>query len=144
MPHSYAQNTIHLAFSTKNRRKTISKEMQNRLWPYISAICHENKIFVHAVGGMEDHCHVLFQLPPTMSMADAILLIKVGSSKWMGQSFAWQKGYGAFSVSASNIPAVVRYIRNQERHHRKMSFEQEFIVLLEKHGVEYDPKYVFG
>ena len=79
-----------------------------------------------------------------MSMADAILLIKVGSSRWMGQSFGWQKGYGAFSVSASNIPAVVRYIRNQERHHRKMSFEQEFIVLLEKHGVEYDPKYVFG
>jgi putative transposase len=60
MPHSYAQNTIHLIFSTKNRRKTIPREMQNRLWPYISAICQENKIFVHAVGGMEDHCHVLF------------------------------------------------------------------------------------
>jgi putative transposase len=144
LPHSYAQNNIHLVFSTKNRRKAISRDMQKRLWPYISAICQENKIFVHAVGGMEDHCHVLFQLPPTMSLADAILVIKVSSSKWMGKRFGWQKGYGAFSVSASNIPAVVRYIRDQERHHRKMSFEQEFIALLERHGVEYDQKYVFG
>ncbi len=79
-----------------------------------------------------------------MPLADAILQIKTYSSKWMGKRFAWQKGYGAFSVSASNIPAVVRYIKNQERHHRKMSFEQEFITLLERHGVEYDPKYVFG
>ncbi|SRR5579884_3746415 len=144
MPHSYAQNTIHLIFSTKNRRKAIAQEMQHRLWPYISAICQENKIFVHAVGGMDDHCHVLFQLPPTMSLADVILLIKVNSSKWMGKKFAWQKGYGAFSVSASNISAVVRYIKSQERHHRKMSFEQEFIAFLEKHGVEYDSQYVFG
>jgi putative transposase len=144
LPHSYAQNTIHLVFSTKDRRKTIGKDMQRRLWPYISAICKENKIFVHAVGGMEDHCHVLFQLPPTITLANAILLIKVSSSKWMGKRFAWQKGYGAFSVSASNIPKVVRYIKNQEKHHRKMSFEQEFITLLERHGVEYDPKYVFG
>jgi putative transposase len=144
LPHSYSQNNVHLVFSTKDRRKTIPKDMQNRLWPYISAICQENKIFVHAVGGMEDHCHVLFQLPPTISLADAILQIKAYSSKWMGKRFAWQKGYGVFSVSASNIPAVVRYIKNQERHHRKMSFEQEFITLLERHGVEYDSKYVFG
>jgi REP element-mobilizing transposase RayT len=93
---------------------------------------------------MDDHCHVLFQLPPTVTMADAILLIKTSSSQWMGKRFSWQKGYGAFSVSGSNIPTVIRYITNQERHHRKMSFEQEFITLLERHGVEYDPKYVFG
>jgi putative transposase len=144
LPHSYAQNNIHLVFSTKDRRKAVTKEMQSRLWPYISAICQENKMFVHAIGGMEDHCHVLFQLPPTLSLVEAIQLIKTYPSKWMGKRFAWQKGYGAFSVSASNIPTVVRYIRNQERRHRKMSFEQEFIAFLERHGVEYDPKYVFG
>jgi putative transposase len=66
------------------------------------------------------------------------------TSKWMGKEFAWQKGYGAFSVSASNVPAVVRYIENQEKHHRKMTFEQEFVALLRKHGVEFDPKYVLG
>jgi REP-associated tyrosine transposase len=144
MSHSYSQNIIHLVFSTKGRRKTISKQMQARLWAYISALCQKNKMFVYAVGGMEDHVHTLFQLPPTLSQAQAILFIKSYSSKWMGKGFAWQKGYGAFSVSASNVPAVVRYIENQERHHRKRTFEQEFMALLKKHGVEFDPKYVFG
>jgi hypothetical protein len=102
------------------------------------------KTFVHAIGGMEDHVHILMQLPPTLAEAQAILLIKSYSSKWMGRDFTWQKGYGAFSVSASNVPAVIRYIENQERHHRKRTFDQEFIAMLKKHGVAFDPKYVFG
>ncbi|MBZ5506929.1 MAG: IS200/IS605 family transposase [Acidobacteriia bacterium] len=144
MSHSYSQTIIHLVFSTKDRRKSIPKELQARLWAYIAAICQKNKMFVHAIGGMEDHVHGLIQLPPTLAQAQAVLLIKAYSSKWMGKGFAWQKGYGVFSVSASNVPAVVRYIENQERHHRKRSFEQEFITLLKKHGVKFDPKYVFG
>lgn len=140
MCHSYSQNIIHLVFSTKNRRKTIQKQMQPRLWAYMAAICHKNKIFVHTIGGMEDHVQVLMRLPPTLAEAQAILLIKGYSSKWMGKRFAWQKGYGSFSVSASNVPTVIRYIENQERHHKKMTFEDEFIALLKKHGVEFDPK----
>jgi putative transposase len=142
--HSYPQNNIHLVFSTKDRRKTIPKEMQGRLWAYIAAICQKNKIFVHAIGGTDDHIHILLQLSPTLALAQAILLIKAYSSKWMGKSFTWQKGYGAFSVSASIVPAVVRYIQDQERHHRKMTFDQEFVALLKKHGMEFDPKYVLG
>jgi putative transposase len=99
---------------------------------------------MHAVGGMEDHAHMLIQLPPTLSLSDAMLEVKTSSSRWMGRSFAWQRGFGAFSVSASNTPAVIRYIQTQEAHHKKMSFDEEFIALLKKHGMEFDPRYVLG
>ena len=144
MSHSYAQNHIHLVFSTKERRKTIPKEMQQRLWRYAAAICQENGMLVHEIGGMDDHIHILLQLPATLALAKAVLVIKAYSSKWMGRKFAWQKGYAAFSVSTSNLLAVKKYIQNQEHHHKKMDFDQEFVALLKKHGMEYDPKYVFG
>src|SRR6266566_9561833 len=89
----------------------------------------------------------LSKVPPTMALAKAVLAIKSNSSRWAnagGHKLAWQQGYAAFSVSASIVPAVVRYIENQEAHHRKMSFDEEFLVLLRKHGVEFDPKFVFG
>ena len=91
--------------------------------------------------------HLLFRLPPTMPLSDAVALVKSNSSKWLGElgkDFAWQEGDGAFSVSSSSINRVMRYIENQERHHRKISFEDESIALLEKHGIDYDPEYVFG
>jgi len=100
-----------------------------------------------AVGGTESHVHILFHLPPKPALAKAISLLKANSSKWMGEQgkdFSWQEGYGAFSVSSSNLEQVARYIQNQEAHHRKTSFEDEFRALLRKHGVGYDPKYVFG
>ncbi|MBZ5533549.1 MAG: IS200/IS605 family transposase [Acidobacteriia bacterium] len=144
MAHTLVQNYIHVVFSTKDRRKSIPKNHQPRLWRYIVGICKNEGVFIHEIGGMEDHVHLLIQLPPTLSLSDAILSIKASSSKWMGPKFAWQRGFGAFSVSASNLNAVVRYVRNQEAHHRKMTFDQEFIALLKKHGVEFDLKYVFG
>jgi putative transposase len=147
MSHTYAQNVIHAVFSTKDRRKTISKESQSRMWAYVAGICKNHGIFVHAIGGMDDHIHLLIQIPPSLSVSEAVLAIKSNSSRCandQGTKFAWQQGYAAFSVSSSNIPAVVKYIRNQESHHRKMSFEEEFVALLEKHGVEFDPKFVFG
>jgi putative transposase len=143
---SYAQNHVHLVFSTKRRLKTISEQMQARLWRYIAAICKSNAMTVFAVGGMADHIHVLFRLPPTISLVRAVTLIKSNSSKWMKETqktFAWQEGYGAFSVSSSNLSAVIRYIDRQEFHHKKKGFEEEFIALLKKHGVDYDPKYAF-
>jgi putative transposase len=147
MAHTFTQNVIHVVFSTKERHRTIAKDCQARLWAYIGGICRKEGIFIHEIGGMEDHVHILFQLPAALSLADAVLLIKANSSKWMnqkGHGFAWQRGYGAFSVSWSNLNAVVRYIRNQASHHRKMNFDQEFLALLEKHGVKFDLKYVFG
>ena len=142
--HTYAHNPVHVVFSTKDRRKLIPKESQTRLWAYLAGVCKKQKIFVHEIGGMEDHLHMLIQIPLTLSFSDALQEIKTSSSRWMGRNFAWQRGFGVFGVSASNVDAVVRYVRTQEAHHRRMTFEQEFIALLEKHGIAYDPRYVFG
>ena len=147
MSHTYTQNTVHLVFSTKDRRNLIPKEFKSRLCSYFAGICKQDGIFVHAIDGMEDHVHLLIQIPATLALAKSVNTLKSNSSKWAndeGSPLAWQKGYAAFSVSASNIPAVVRYIRNQESHHRKMNFETEFLALLKKHNVEFDPKSVFG
>jgi putative transposase len=144
--HSYAQNHVHLVFSTKNRQRLIPKELQARLWAYTAAICKNHDMLAFAVGGMDDHIHI-FRLPPTLTLSRAVTLVKSNSSKWVTQQgirFSWQEGYGAFSVSSSNVSAVIDYIDHQEAHHRKISFEQEFIALLKKHGVQFDPKYVLG
>ncbi|HXZ13320.1 MAG TPA: transposase [Candidatus Sulfotelmatobacter sp.] len=117
------------------------------LWAYTAGVCKNHGMIVHAVGGMDDHMHLLIQIPPSFPLARAVLAIKSNSSRWaneQGRKFAWQQGYAAFSVSASLIPAVVRYIQTQESHHRKMTFDAEWIALLRKHGVEFDPKFVFG
>lgn len=147
MPHTYSQNYLHVVFSTKERQKLITKEFQPKLWSYMAGIGRQNGFLMLANGGMEDHAHLLIQLPATLALAKAVQLLKGSSSKWVnehGREFSWQEGYGAFSVSKSNINAVVKYIANQEIHHRKITFEDEFIALLEKHGIEYDPRYVFG
>jgi putative transposase len=147
LSHTYAQNVLHIVFSTKERRPLMAKEFQPRMWSYVGGICKAERIFIHAIGGMEDHIHLLIQIPPVLCLADAVMTIKSNSSKWaseLGKEFAWQQGYGAFGVSASNIPAVVRYIQKQGSYHKKVSFQQEFIAMLKKHGIPYDPRYVFG
>lgn len=147
MSHTYVQNVIHVVFRTKDRRNVIDREFRPRLWAYITGICRELDIYVHSIGGMEDHIHLLIQVPPVLAVSKAVATIKANSSRWateQGHKFAWQQGYGGFSVSASVIPVVVHYIQNQEEHHKKMGFEAEFVALLKKHGVEFDPKYVLG
>jgi putative transposase len=146
MSHTYSQNYLHVVFSTKEREKLISPSVQPKLWAYMAGIARNHKFLVLANGGMEDHVHLLIQLPPVLSLAKAVSLLKSNSSSWMsehGMKFAWQEGYGAFSVSASNLGSVERYIANQERHHRRRTFENEFIALLKKHEIPFDPKYVF-
>jgi REP-associated tyrosine transposase len=147
MSHTYAQNVVHVVFSTKDRQKSINTELQPKLWAYIAGICKRLGIFVHAVGGTDDHVHLLIQIPAPMSLAKAVLTIKANSSRWahdQGHRLAWQQGYGAFSVSASVVPVVIRYIRNQEERHKKIGFDAEFLALLRKHGIEFDAKYVLG
>ena len=102
------------------------------------------------VGGMPDHVHIALALPPTRSVSDALHLLKGGSSKWMKDAFpkmsdfAWQDGYGAFSVSKSNLPDVIDYIQKQRGHHRVKSFKEEFLALLVRHEIEYDERYLWG
>ncbi len=147
MAHSFSRNHLHVIFSTRERRKTIPREWQPRLWAYLAGICNNHGMIALAVGGTQDHVHLLFHLPPSLALAKAVLLLKSNSSKWMGEQgreFSWQEGYGAFSVSSSNLNAVMRYIQNQEAHHRKIGFEEEFRAILKRHGVEYEPKYLFG
>ena len=147
MSHSYVHNPLHVVFSTKEREKLIAKPMQPKLWSYMAGIARNHDFLVLANGGVEYHVHLLILLPPFLTLAKAINFLKTNSSKWMsehGTRFAWQQGYGAFAVCKSKMDAVIRYINEQERHHRKMSFEDELIGLLDKHGMEYDPRYVFG
>jgi putative transposase len=146
LAHTFSKNYVHVIFSTKGRRKIIEKELQPRLWAYLAGIAKNHDINMLAVGGTEDHVHLhlLFHLPPKLALAKAVLLLKANSSKWMNKDLTWQEGYGAFSVSSSNIGAVIRYVRNQERHHRKFSFEAEFRAILRRHGIEYDPRELFG
>jgi putative transposase len=147
LAHTFSRNHIHLVFSTKDRRNIIAKEWQPQLWAYLAGICKNHEMIALAIGGTENHVHILLHLPPKLALAKAALLLKANSSKWMAEQrkdFSWQEGYGAFSVSSSNLDQVAQYIQNQEAHHRKTSFEDEFRALLRKHGVECDPKYVFG
>src|SRR5215813_11257443 len=113
MSHTFTKNHLHVVFSTKERRKSISDEVQPHLWSYIAGICRNQKIVSLAIGGVEDHVHLLFHLPGTLTLSRAITLTKANSSKWMneqGRDFAWQEGYGAFSVSASNLEKVAQYV----------------------------------
>lgn len=147
LAHSFTRNHVHLVFSTKDRRNSVAKEWQPRLWAYLAGICKNHEMVAVAIGGTENHVHILFHLPPKLALAKAVGLLKANSSKWMGEQgkdFSWQEGYAAFGVSSSNLDQVARYIQNQEAHHRKTSFEDEFRALLRKHGVEYDPRDVLG
>jgi REP element-mobilizing transposase RayT len=147
MPHSYSQTIAHIVFSTKGRVKFLSPALQPQLWSYLAGICQNEKIGVHAIGGTDDHIHCLLQIPATLTLAKTVSVLKANSSRWIAlttRGFAWQQSYASFSVSASLVPTVARYVQHQQAHHRKMSFEDEFLALLRKHGVEYDPKFVLG
>ncbi len=150
MSHTYSSNRIHIIFSTKNREKTLSQELQPKLWAYMAGIAHNQGFEAMIVGGVEDHVHALLILPPTLPLAKAVQFLKGSSSKWINDNrgtdsrFAWQEGYGAFSVSASQTRDVVDYIRGQREHHAKKSSKEEFVAFLKKYGVEYDPAYVLG
>jgi REP element-mobilizing transposase RayT len=150
MSHSYVSGLFHCVFSTKERRKSITEDLEERLWKYMGGIARENKMRALAIGGVEDHVHLLLSIPSTLSVAKAMQLIKGGSSKWVHDTFPehrdfeWQEGYGAFSIGISQADDTKTYTANQREHHRTRSFQEEFIAFLERHDIEYDPRYVWG
>lgn len=150
MANTYTSLNYHVVFSTKNREPFLCDEIRERLWPYLGGIARENAMRAFAIGGVADHVHLLLAIPPTMSVAKAVQLIKGGSSHWVKEtfaemtSFAWQDGYGAFTVSESQIAAVKEYIQQQAEHHRRKSFAEEYREFLQRHQIELDERYLLG
>jgi REP element-mobilizing transposase RayT len=141
---------MHYVFSTKGRQPWMTPELQDRLFEYMGGIAKTHNMISMRVGGTENHVHQLIALPSTLTIARAVQLIKGNSSKWIHDTFpqyrhfAWQEGYGAFSVSVSQIEKTVTYITNQQEHHRLKTFEEEFVQFLKKHKIDYDERYVWG
>ena len=150
MANTYASLFYHIVFSTKNRVEFIRPEIEERVWAYIGGIARKHKMTTIQVGGIEDHIHTLVMAPPSISPAEIAKYLKGDSSKWIHEefpdlrNFGWQDGYGAFSVSKSNVPDVVKYIQNQREHHKTQTFQEEYLQFLKKHGVEYDERYLWG
>jgi REP element-mobilizing transposase RayT len=149
MAHTFTSSFFHCIFSAKERKPLITPELQERLWSYIGGIARSNKMKAIAIGGVEDHIHILLSIPASIALAKALQLIKTNSSKWVHEEFphlevfGWQEGYGAFSIGKSQVDATVSYIQNQAEHHRKVTFKQEFLAFLDKHEIEYDLRYLW-
>jgi len=149
MPHSYNALYTHVVFAMKNRGPQIDSTLEERLYPYIGGIVRELNGKLLNVNGVEDHLHLLISMPPTASMAEIVGKVKGSSSKWIHETFPerakfeWQRGYGAFSVSQSNVSRVARYIERQKIHHVKTSFRDEFVRLLERHGITVDERFLW-
>jgi putative transposase len=150
MSHTYSSTRIHVIFSTKERQKRLREELQPKLWAYIAGIAKNHGFEAIKIGGAEDHCHALILLPPPLPLSKAVQTLKGCSSKWLtdtgvaGNNFAWQEGYGAFSVTSSQTDEVVEYIKNQPEHHKKRNYEEEFLEFLRRFGIDYDPAHVLG
>ena len=148
MANTYTQIHIHVIFSIQNRLSLIQKQWQDELYKYISGIIADNGHKVLQIGGMPDHIHILFGMRPTQSLSDLMQAIKGGSSSWINKKqfvmgkFSWQEGYGAFSYGKSQIDDVIKYIQQQEIHHKKRTFADEYLEILNLFKVEFNEKYI--
>ena len=149
MSGTYVKNYCHLVFSTKNRENLITPEIKNKLYPYIVGIINKQNSYLHSINGMPNHVHILCDLPKNIALSKFVQVIKINSSKFINeqadciQKFEWQKGYGSFSVSQSNLKKVDLYIQHQEQHHKNKSFKEEFLEFLEAYEIPFDHKYIW-
>ncbi|RCK74529.1 MAG: putative transposase [Ignavibacteriae bacterium] len=149
MANTYSQINIHCVFAVKGRENILADHFRYDLFRYISGILKNDNVFPLAVGGWKDHVHVFFELKPDLKISDLMRMVKATSSKWINENrflkgkFNWQEGYGAFSYSRSQRDAVINYIINQEKHHRKKTFREEYLELLRRFEIEYKDEYVF-
>ncbi|HLO40575.1 MAG TPA: IS200/IS605 family transposase [Phycisphaerales bacterium] len=150
MPSSWTQNYYHIVFATKNREPWLTPSLEQRLYPFLGGISRDLECAALAINGWLDHVHLLVRYPANLSHADMARHLKGRSSKWIHdelddlQSFAWQEGYGGFTVSASMLDRVKHYIDRQKEHHQTTSFKQELMKLLDLHGIEATEEHVFG
>ncbi|HEX3553002.1 MAG TPA: IS200/IS605 family transposase [Thermoanaerobaculia bacterium] len=150
MSHTFSQLLFHIVFSTQYRQDLIDPDLRDDLYPIIAEIVRSERCSLLGIGGMPDHLHLLVRVRANLSLSDLLRSIKANSSRWVHERsetprrFGWQEGYGAFSVSESAAGEVHRYIQSQEEHHRRRSFEEEWVGLLIRHGIEFDPANPFG
>ena len=145
MAHTYTRLLIHLVFATKDRATIITPAIKPKLEGYMVGIFKNLNAHLHRLNSVADHTHMLVDLPASMALADLVRKVKSNSSKHMndaGEEFAWQRGYGGFSISQNHVEMVVEYIRNQEEHHRKVTLAEELQRLLERYGFVGDPEFV--
>ena len=149
MANTYTQIYIHLVFAVSGRQSLIAKEHKVEIYKYMTTVIQNRKQKVMAINGMPDPVHLLIGMSPDIALSDLVKDVKVASSslindkRWVRGHFNWQRGFGAFSHSKSQVSTVAKYIENQERHHAKRSFRDEYVALLKKFDVEYDPAYLF-
>ena len=149
MANTYTQMYIQIVFAVKRRQNLIQKKKKDELHKYICGIVNGKEQKVYAIGGVEDHIHILVSIKPNIAISDLVRDIKANSSKWINENefvrgkFQWQEGFGAFSYAQSQLDNVIAYINNQEQHHQKKTFKDEYLTLLQKFNIEYDEKYLF-
>jgi len=148
MPSTYSNLLYHIVFSTKNREPFIVDSYREQLYSYIGGIIRNEGGSLIQIGGVDDHIHLLVNLKPTKSIAELMKSVKGSCSKWINEQkfisrrFSWQEGYGVFTVSESQSDPVRAYIRNQPEHHKRQSFEEELVAMLNRNGIEYEERYV--
>jgi REP element-mobilizing transposase RayT len=149
MGNTYIQAYFHIVFAVKNRKALINKPWKNDLEKYITGIVQTNKHKLLAIGSMPDHIHIFIGYHPTQTIPDLIEKIKTSSNRWINNNhitpfkFEWQKGYGAFTYSHSQVDAVAKYVINQEHHHRQRTFKEEYVEMLQRFEVTYKNEYLF-
>jgi len=149
MANTYSQLYIHIVFSVKGRQNLIQKNWKDELHKYICGIVNGKNQKVYAIGGVADHIHLLVSINPSMAISDLVRDVKANSSKWINEKrflntkFQWQEGFGAFSYAQSQLNNVIAYINNQEQHHQKKTFKDEYLELLRNFEIDYNEKYLF-
>ena len=148
MANTYTQIHIQVVFAVQDRQSLIKNEWKDELYKYITGIIQNHEHKVLQINGMPDHIHILFGMRPTQSLSDLMKQVKQDSSKWINTNgfvngkFSWQAGYGAFSYSKSEVTYVINYIKNQEIHHQKLTFQEEYLQLLKEFNIEFDERYI--
>ncbi len=149
MANTYTQIHIQTVFAVQDRQSLVKNEWKDDLYKYMTGIIQNNEHKVLQINGMPDHVHILFGMRPTQSLSELMKQVKQDSSKWINNKgfvngkFSWQSGYGAFSYSKSELPSVINYIKNQEEHHKKVTFQDEYLRLLKDFNIEFDERYIF-
>ncbi len=151
MANTYTKLLYHVIFSTKRREPLITDDLRDDLYSYIGGILRGQAGSLVEIGGIADHVHLVIRIRPDVSVSDIVRLVKSNSSKWVNERpdapgserFAWQEGYGAFTLSSSQLPGVRKYVQGQEAHHRTKSFQEEFVEFLKRHEVEFNESYLW-